>query len=296
MMAEDEDLKEKKLRGSGGFIIARVFESEQKKGNLGGPELFIAGIGRLDKDRILKYYCNKCEKDYPKSPDIIYENPNEEVGEGVILVEKGEYKCASCKSTISQYRKFNKDEELIKKSPSSNEISKNKLKQENISSSSPGQENKKITSSKSSIEQKDLEIVQKAVKEEIKSSDVRILSDKYFPIESIIGMPIYDNEAMLVGNVKEIGLRKSSNGVIQITIKVNNSKVISEDQTSNKNEEITWSNISKIGDIVLISHHQNNKLEVNNANNQTKPKICSSCMNQNESDAIYCEDCGKKLS
>ena len=100
----------------------------------------------------------------------------------------------------------------------------------------------------------------------------------------------------MVGNVKEIGLRKSSNGVIQITLKVNNTKVISEDQTSNKNDEITWSNISKIGDIVLIFHHQNIKLEVNNANNQTKPKICSSCMNQNESDAVYCEDCGKKLS
>ena len=54
MMAEGEDLKEKKLRGSGGFIIARVSEDEQKKGNLGGPELFIAGIGRLHKDRILK--------------------------------------------------------------------------------------------------------------------------------------------------------------------------------------------------------------------------------------------------
>ena len=187
-MAEDEDLKEKKLRSSGGFIIARVSENEQKKGNLGGPELFIAGIGRLDKDRILKYYCNKCEKDYPKSPDIIYENPNEEVGEDVILVEKGEYKCASCKSTISQYRKFNKDEDLIKKSATSNEISKNKLK-ENIITSSTEQENNKITSSKSSIENKELEKVQKAVKDEIESSEVTISSDKYFPIQSIIGMP-----------------------------------------------------------------------------------------------------------
>lgn len=106
-MTEDEGLKEKKLRGSGGFIIALVSDDEQKKGNLGGPELFIAGIGRLDKNRISKYYCNKCEKDYSESPDIIYENPNEEVGEGVILVEKGEYKCSFCKTTISQYRKFN---------------------------------------------------------------------------------------------------------------------------------------------------------------------------------------------
>ena len=41
MIAEGEDLKEKKLRGSGGYVIARISDNEQKKGNLGGPELFI---------------------------------------------------------------------------------------------------------------------------------------------------------------------------------------------------------------------------------------------------------------
>ncbi len=108
MIAEDEELKEKKLRGSGGYVIARVSDYEQKKGNLGGPELFIAGIGRLPKDRILKYYCNKCEKDYPTSPDLNYENPNEELGEDVILIEKGEYRCRTCNNIIALYRKFNK--------------------------------------------------------------------------------------------------------------------------------------------------------------------------------------------
>ena len=174
---------------------------------------------------------------------------------------------------------------MIKKSTSSDEISKNKSKQENISSSSPEptQEKDKKTS-KSLIEQKDVQAHPESVKE-IKSSDVRILSDKYFPIESIIGMPIYDNEAMLVGNVKEIGLRKSSNGIIQITLKVDNTKMIYKDQISTENDEIAWSDISKIGDIVLISHHTNKS-----------SRICGSCHYQNESDAIYCEDCGKKLS
>src|SRR5215211_2412696 len=109
MMAEDEEIKEKKLRGSGGYVMARISDYEQKKGNLGGPELFIAGIGRLPTDRILKYYCNKCEKDYPSSPDLNYENPNEDVGEGVTLIEKGEYKCPVCNAVISQYRKFNNE-------------------------------------------------------------------------------------------------------------------------------------------------------------------------------------------
>src|SRR5687768_7079571 len=101
-----EDMAEKKLRGSGGYAIAKITDEEQKKGNLGGPELFLAGIGRLAEDRFSKYHCNKCEKDYEGSPSIIYENPNEEVGEGVTLVEKGEYKCKTCSSTIAQYRKF----------------------------------------------------------------------------------------------------------------------------------------------------------------------------------------------
>src|SRR5581483_3457150 len=104
MMAED--MAEKKLRGSGGFAIARITEEEQKKGNLGGPELFLAGIGRLEEDRFEKYYCNKCEKEYEGAPAVIYENPNEELGEGVMLAEKGEYKCKTCNSTIAQYRKF----------------------------------------------------------------------------------------------------------------------------------------------------------------------------------------------
>ena len=104
MMAEG--MAEKKLRGSGGYAIARITDEEQKKGNLGGPELFLAGIGRLEEDRFVKYHCNKCEKEYEGSPAVTYENPNEELGEGVTLIEKGEYKCRTCSATIAQYRKF----------------------------------------------------------------------------------------------------------------------------------------------------------------------------------------------
>ena len=83
-------MAQKKLRGSGGYAIARVTDEEQKKGNLGGPELFLAGIGRLEEDRFVKYHCNKCEKEYEGAPSVQYENPNEELGEGVTLIEKGE--------------------------------------------------------------------------------------------------------------------------------------------------------------------------------------------------------------
>ena len=42
------ELRLKKLRGSGGSIMAQVTDAQQTKGNLGGPDLFLAPIGRLE--------------------------------------------------------------------------------------------------------------------------------------------------------------------------------------------------------------------------------------------------------
>jgi DNA-directed RNA polymerase subunit RPC12/RpoP len=83
-------------------------ENEELKFNLGVPHLFFGNIGRLDKKRFTKYYCNNCRKEYSGSPLITYENPNEEIMEGLVLPEKGEYKCMMCNNNIAQYRKFNK--------------------------------------------------------------------------------------------------------------------------------------------------------------------------------------------
>jgi sporulation protein YlmC with PRC-barrel domain len=296
MMAEDEELKEKKLRGSGGYVIARISDYEQKKGNLGGPELFIAGIGRLSKDRILKYYCNKCEKDYPTSPDLKYENPNEDVGEGVVLIEKGEYKCSVCNAVISQYRKFNNETSSPSKTSSfaqskSSDVTKSV---NDISDSSPknkSESEKSILPSNTYEENTSDSIQSESI--DTKSSNITIAKGKYFPIQSIIGMPVYDHEAMLVGNVQEIGLRKSLNGIIQITLKIDNRDKTSETNGNELYNEITWSNISKIGDIVLISREQK-KTQPSNTSTIDK-KICITCQYHNESDALYCEQCGKKL-
>jgi len=38
----------------------------------------------------------------------VVENPNEELGEEVILIEKGEYDCKICNNIIVLYRKFNR--------------------------------------------------------------------------------------------------------------------------------------------------------------------------------------------
>jgi hypothetical protein len=107
-MSNSEDLEEKKLLGSGGYAFAKLTEQEEIKASLGVPQIFLGNVGRLNEDRFSKYYCNRCEKEYLGSPIISYENPNEQVAEGVILVEKGEYKCGTCDNVIALYRKFNK--------------------------------------------------------------------------------------------------------------------------------------------------------------------------------------------
>ncbi len=105
------ELRLKKLRGSGGYVMATVSDEQQMKGNLGGPDLFLAPIGRLDAERITKHFCNTCEKEFEGSPKIEFENPNEEVAENLILYEKGQYICNSCNASIAEYREFRKQDE-----------------------------------------------------------------------------------------------------------------------------------------------------------------------------------------
>src|SRR5881296_849061 len=181
MMAED--MAQKKLRGSGGYAIARITDEEQKKGNLGGPELFLAGIGRLDEDRFVKYHCNKCEKEYEGSPAIHYENPNEELAEGVTLIEKGEYKCKACSATIAQYRKFDV----------------------------PAQQQAQVYAPR----------VEQATPDLVVATPPSTASDNFIPIQSLVGMSAYDSEAMLIGKVEQIGLSRDA-GSAKITIKIGN--------------------------------------------------------------------------
>jgi hypothetical protein len=107
-MNADEDLEEKKLLGSGGYAFAKLTEQEEIRASLGVPQIFLGNVGRVSEDRFSRYFCNKCQKEYSGSPVISYENMNEELGEDIILFEKGEYKCRTCNNIIALYRKFNK--------------------------------------------------------------------------------------------------------------------------------------------------------------------------------------------
>ena len=84
-------------------------EQEEIKASLEVPQIFLGNVGRLNEDRFSKYYCKRCGKEYHGAPVISYESPNEELGEDVILIEKGEYRCCrTCNNLIALYRKFNK--------------------------------------------------------------------------------------------------------------------------------------------------------------------------------------------
>lgn len=236
MMAEDQ-MAEKKLRGSGGYAIARVTDPEQKKANLGGPELFLAGIGRLEEDRFVKYFCNKCDKEYAGSPSIIYDNPNEELGEGVTLAEKGEYKCKTCSATIAQYRRFDAAPEQQSQVPA----------QQTAAASTPA-------------------AAQPTVAQPTASSD-------YISIQSLVGMSAYDSEAMLIGTIEEIGLKRIG-GNASVTLKVGG-------------REISWHSVSKIGDIILVGAAGQQKTSYGGK--------CPSCGFQNEADSAFCGECGTKF-
>ena len=105
------ELRVKKLRGSGGYVVAALTDEQQTKASIGGPDLFLAPLCRMDTDRMSKHMCNMCDKEYEGSPEIHYENPNEEVAQGLTLVEKGRYFCKVCNSTIAEYREFRKEDE-----------------------------------------------------------------------------------------------------------------------------------------------------------------------------------------
>ena len=183
------ELRLKKLRGSGGYVMATVNDQQQMKGNLGGPDLFLAPIGRLDSQKITKHFCNTCEKEFEGPPKINYENPNEEVAENLILAEKGQYICNSCSAVIAEYREFRKQNETVE-----------------VGSAKPLE-----TSQTTQISQP--EPVQ--VKPEITSATQ---PGPATAVSSIEGLTVYDENAKKIGKAKQVGI-DSNQSVVLLVIK-----------------------------------------------------------------------------
>ena len=232
----------KKLRGSGGFVMAMITDEQQMKGNLGGPDLFLAPMGRLASDKISKYYCNTCEKEYEGSPKIDFETPNEIVADNLILLEKGQYICTTCGSVLAEYRNFSKQDEA-----------------ESIGMAKPD-----LTSQPMFIQPRDSEL-QETFTTSVSTSTVK-------PFSSIAGIAVYDAEARKVGVVKEIGIQPGQSDIILIVTKNDGSDVTVKWDEIRKIGEIVL-----LGGQIIDNNMKCTKC--GNINNQGS-KFCETCGNK----------------
>ena len=254
-----EDLRIKKLRGSGGFVMAQVTDEQQRKGNLGGPDLFLAPIGRLDVESIKKYTCNTCDKEYEGGPKIEYENPNEEVAENLILAERGQYLCTTCGSPIAEYREFKKPDEL-------GEVG-----------------NAKPIEPQLDIAQEALNEVQQQSDEQYHAFDNLMETTETSPVDStfnaISGMSVFDENAKQIGIAKQVGV--DSNNQVILVISDNDGNDIS----------INWNRIKKVGEIILLG---DSSTATTSASVQQGLR-CPSCNFDNKPDSKFCESCGTAI-
>jgi len=254
-----EDLRIKKLRGSGGFVIAQVTDEQQRKGNLGGPDLFLAPIGRLDVESVKKYTCNTCDKEYEGSPKIEYENPNEEVAENLILVERGQYICTTCGSPIAEYREFQKPNESVEVGNANPIEAQTEIGQEVMNEAQQESDDQYHT----------FDDFRETVPE---TSTV----DSTF--NAISGMSVFDENAKQIGIAKQVGV--DSNNQVILVISDNEGNDVS----------INWDRIKKVGEIILLG----DSLVTMSVSAQQGLR-CPSCNFDNKPDSKFCESCGTKI-
>jgi len=251
------ELRLKKLRGSGGYVMATINDEQQMKGNLGGPDLFLAPIGRLESEIITKHFCNTCEKEFEGPPKIEYENPNEEVAENLILAEKGQYICNNCNSTIAEYREFKKQDEI-------KEIGEAKPIEKATQTTSEQliQEQPSVTPQ---TQQEPPQISPQQTTEPTPAGSV----------SSIEGLTVYDENAKKIGTARQVGVDSTQTVVLLIT------------KNDGTEGSIPWNSIGKVGDVILLGN-----VSVPKAN---EPGKCVSCGFVNNEGSKFCEECGTKL-
>ena len=167
--------------------MATVTDEQQMKGNLGGPDLFLAPIGRLNDDKITKHFCNTCEKEFEGPPKIEFENPNEEVAENLVLAERGQYICKVCNASIAEYREFKKPNE-----------------EGEIGSAKPLDANASTTPT--------VEVVTTPTVEVTQPGSAALVS-------SIEGRAVIDENANKVGIVKQVGIDASTQSMVLVITK-----------------------------------------------------------------------------
>ena len=250
------ELRLKKLRGSGGYVMATVTDEQQMKGNLGGPDLFLAPIGRLDADKITKHFCNTCEKEFEGPPKIEFENPNEEVAENLVLAERGQYICNSCNASIAEYREFKKPNE-------EGEVGSAKPLDPNATTPTVEAAPPTVEAAPPTVE-----AAPPTVEATTPSSSASV--------SSIEGRNVIDENANKVGTAKQVGIDANTQSMVLVITK--------NDGTEGS---IPWSSIKKVGEVVLLGKPEETAA--------TQPGKCSECGFVNKEGSKFCEECGSKM-
>ena len=227
--------------------MATVTDEQQMKGNLGGPDLFLAPIGRLNDDKITKHFCNTCEKEFEGPPKIEFENPNEEVAENLVLAERGQYICKVCNASIAEYREFKKPNE-----------------EGEIGSAKPLDANASTAPTVEVVTAPTVEVVTAPTVEVTQPGSAALVS-------SIEGRAVIDENANKVGIVKQVGIDASTQSMVLVITK--------NDGTEGS---IPWVSIKKVGEVILLGKPEEVAVQSGKCSecgfvNKDESKFCEDC-------------------
>ena len=238
--------------------MASVSDEQQVKGNLGGPDLFLAPIGRLDANKITKHFCNTCEKEFEGPPKIEFENPNEEVAENLVLAERGQYICNSCNASIAEYREFKKPNEGA-------EVGGAKPLDANIAPAVEPPTLPKAETTPAPVAETTPAPVAETTQPGSSAS-----------VSSIEGRMVVDENANKVGTAKQVGIDGNTQSMVLVITK--------NDGTEGS---IPWASIKKVGEVILLGKPEETVAD--------EPGKCSECGFINKDGSKFCEECGTKV-
>ena len=240
--------------------MATVTDEQQMKGNLGGPDLFLAPIGRLNDDKITKHFCNTCEKEFEGPPKIEFENPNEEVAENLVLAERGQYICKVCNASIAEYREFKKPNE-----------------EGEIGSAKPLDANAATAPTVEVATAPTVEVTTAPTAEVTTAPTAEVTQPgSTESVSSIEGRTVIDENANKVGIAKQVGIDANTQSMVLVITK--------NDETEGS---IPWTSIKKVGEVVLLGKAEETA--------STQPGKCSECGFINKDGSKFCEECGTKI-
>ncbi len=240
--------------------MATVTDEQQTKGNLGGPDLFLAPIGRLDDDKITKHFCNTCEKEFEGPPKIEFENPNEEVAENLVLAERGQYICKACNASIAEYREFKKPNE-----------------EGEVGSAKPLDANTATAPTVEVATAPTVEVATAPTVEVATAPTVEVTQPgSATSVSSIEGRTVIDENANKVGIAKQVGIDANTQSMVLVITK--------NDGTEGS---IPWTSIKKVGEVILLGKPEETAA--------TQPGKCSECGFINKDGSKFCEECGTKI-